>query len=397
MKKINVVFFGGFRTGKSTAFGRIYKEISQQGAEQVLSAIRQLRKIDDFCKVYRSVSDCAQDEIVNNMSIHITRKYAAFEDCEFYLFDTPGHPRYFRSIMNSISLADVAVFFVDVNQDINVTLNSIVEILFVYAKRMSENRVVIVANFMDTCHYSQEVFENFKCILRVEIQKRFGTKNDAIVVPISSQTGENIFEPSYLMPWATTTLFDVIRSFKIPRPRSEEVMLSLNEIGQLKGDGQTAYFVKVIGGTLRKGNVLISGTGQNQHQIIVNKIYKNYQDVDSANAGDFVAVVSPFVEIPKGYLTTKQMQNHKGFQCSCIFTRIKIRIKPSSKVHAYVDGRLINGKIIDVDLSTFRRPACKTVTFVSTDGDITLGRSVVFIVNRQLVGYGSITKPVDNV
>jgi bifunctional enzyme CysN/CysC len=188
---------GSVDDGKSTLIGRLLYESKMIFEDQLAALEADSKKVGtqggdiDFALLV----DGLAAEREQGITIDVAYRFFSTDRRKFIVADTPGHEQYTRNMVTGASTADLAVILIDARRGV-----------LTQTKRHSYlvsligiKRVVLAINKMDLVNYDQAVFETILREYR-EFAGRIGL-TDITAIPMSALKGENITEPSKVMPW----------------------------------------------------------------------------------------------------------------------------------------------------------------------------------------------------
>ncbi|MGI9034107.1 MAG: sulfate adenylyltransferase subunit 1 [Acidimicrobiales bacterium] len=258
---LKVATAGSVDDGKSTLIGRLLYDTKSILEDQLAAVERHSAQRGHDDVNLALLTDGLRSERDQGITIDVAYRYFATPRRSFVLIDTPGHVQYTPNMVTGASNADVAVVLIDARKGVLEQSRRHASI----AALLAIPHVVLAVNKMDLVGWDQGVL--------AEITDRFGELAaglgipDVAVIPLSALAGDNVVEPSTLMPWydGPTLLeyletLDVASSHNLHDPRFPVQYVILSANGRL-GD-ERRYAGEVAGGVLRPGDpalVLPSG------------------------------------------------------------------------------------------------------------------------------------------
>ncbi len=194
---MKVAFVGNVDHGKSTLIGRLLSDthqISRERAEKVQKYCENTKQKYEFAYLL----DALEEEQTQGITIDTTEKRFQYGEASFLFVDTPGHFEFLKKMIGGASRVDVAVFLLDVNQEISTVFlrqNRVLDLLGI------KDRLVLL-NKMDLANWNEELYRK----QQKRIYEILGDK-EIKILPISAYMGENLSEPSTKMPWYTEQTF----------------------------------------------------------------------------------------------------------------------------------------------------------------------------------------------
>jgi bifunctional enzyme CysN/CysC len=185
---------GSVDDGKSTLIGRLLydtKSIFEDQLEQLDDASR---RRGDAGLDLALLTDGLRAEREQKITIDVAYRYFATPRRKFIIADTPGHEQYTRNMVTGASTAELAILLLDARRGI--TTQSKRHGFLASLLRLPH--VVLAVNKMDLVGWSQDVYDQL-----VGEYTEFAEKLELNLkaIPISALKGDNIVDPSALMPW----------------------------------------------------------------------------------------------------------------------------------------------------------------------------------------------------
>src|SRR5215212_9469223 len=188
---------GSVDDGKSTLIGRLLYDTKSILSDQ-LSALTRAgeRRAAGRPELDLSlVTDGLEAEREQGITIDVAYRYFATVRRKFIIADTPGHEQYTRNMATGASTCDVAIILIDAR---NGVMRQTRRHSFI-ASLLGIRHVAVAINKMDLVGYSEDVFERIK-----QEYSQFAAKlelGDLRFVPVSALRGDNVVDPSEMMPW----------------------------------------------------------------------------------------------------------------------------------------------------------------------------------------------------
>lgn len=201
---------GSVDDGKSTLIGRLLHD-SKMIFEDQLAAINKDSKkhgtTGDTLDLALLV-DGLQSEREQGITIDVAYRFFATDKRKFIIADTPGHEQYTRNMATGASTADLAIILIDARHGVQTQTRRHSYITHL----LGIKHIVVAINKMDLVEFSEQRFNEIKADYRT-FAKEIGIEQ-AVFVPVSALTGDNVVNPSANMPWNTDaplmTLLDSI-------------------------------------------------------------------------------------------------------------------------------------------------------------------------------------------
>ncbi len=195
---LNLLTCGSVDDGKSTLIGRLLWDASDLYDDHRETLERSERRAGESAHPdFSLLVDGLVAEREQGITIDIAWRYFDTGTRRFVIIDSPGHEQYTRNMASGASHADVAIMLVDARHGVKRQTRRHAAILDLVGVK----RVILVINKMDLVDWSQERYRAIENDFR-ELTLRFGFR-EAIAIPVSSVTGDNVARRSDTMPWYT--------------------------------------------------------------------------------------------------------------------------------------------------------------------------------------------------
>lgn len=246
---------GSVDDGKSTLIGRLLYE-SKMIYEDQLASVRKDSKRhgttgDDIDPAL--FLDSLEDEMTQGITIDVAYRYFSTDKRKFIIADTPGHEQYTRNMATGASTADLAIILIDARKGV---LTQTKRHSFIVSL-LGIRHILIAVNKMDLVDYDQAVFER----IRAEYQDFSARLDlpDLHFLPISALKGENVVEPSSLMPWYQgPPLMHLLENVYIGSDRNlEDFRFPVQYINRPNLDFR-GFAGTIASGIVRKGDEVLS-------------------------------------------------------------------------------------------------------------------------------------------
>ena len=190
---------GSVDDGKSTLIGRLLYDTQSVYEDQVRSiegkGTTAPGQID-----FALLTDGLRAEREQGITIDVAYRYFSTAKRKFIIADTPGHEQYTRNMATGASTADAAVVLIDARKGVLVQSRRHAYI----ASLLRVRHILVAVNKMDLIGYDEAQFraieENFRQVLR-QISADTGNDVEAVFIPLSALTGDNVVHRSRQMPW----------------------------------------------------------------------------------------------------------------------------------------------------------------------------------------------------
>ncbi len=139
--------------------------------------------------------DGLQSEREQGITIDVAYRYFSTDKRKFIIADTPGHEQYTRNMATGASTAQLAILLVDARKGVQTQTRRHSFIVSLLGIR----HLLLAVNKMDLVGYDPAVFARI-CDDYLEFVAKLGVK-DVRCVPVSALRGDNVAQPSTVMPW----------------------------------------------------------------------------------------------------------------------------------------------------------------------------------------------------
>jgi bifunctional enzyme CysN/CysC len=195
---LHLLTCGSVDDGKSTLIGRLLWDASDLYDDQRETLQRSGRTAAGSTQPdFSLLVDGLVAEREQGITIDIAWRYFDTDTRRFVIIDSPGHEQYTRNMASGASHADVAIMLVDARVGLKRQTRRHAAILDIVGVK----RVILAVNKMDLVDWSQERFRAIEADFR-ELTLRFGFR-EAIAIPVSAVSGDNVASRSEIMPWYT--------------------------------------------------------------------------------------------------------------------------------------------------------------------------------------------------
>lgn len=195
---LRILTCGSVDDGKSTLIGRLLwdaTDLYDDQRETIEKSGRTAGGTDqpDFSLLV----DGLVAEREQGITIDIAWRYVDTKTRRFVIIDSPGHEQYTRNMASGASHADIAIMLIDARHGVKRQTRRHAAILDLIGVK----RVILAVNKMDLVDWSEQKFltieHDFKALC-----KNFGFW-EALTIPVSAATGDNVARKSSAMPWYT--------------------------------------------------------------------------------------------------------------------------------------------------------------------------------------------------
>ncbi len=186
---------GSVDDGKSTLIGRLLYDSRNVFEDQIHAAAKATRNRSAGALDLSLLTDGLRAEREQGITIDVAYRYFATARRKFIIADTPGHEQYTRNMATGASTADLAIVLIDARLGVLPQSRRHASI----CSLLGIPRCVVAINKMDLAGYDAQVFEK----IRLEFSEALGKLGirEAVFLPISALTGDNVVRRSGRMPW----------------------------------------------------------------------------------------------------------------------------------------------------------------------------------------------------
>lgn len=195
---VHLLTCGSVDDGKSTLIGRLLWDASDIPDDQRAKVEASTRRAGGSSHPdFSLLLDGLEAEREQGITIDIAWRYFDTPSRRIVIIDSPGHEQYTRNMASGASHADVAIMLVDARSGIKKQTRRHAAILDLVGCK----RVILAVNKMDLVDWSEEVFRKIEADFRT-LSWKFGFW-EALAIPVSAVTGDNVARAATTMPWYT--------------------------------------------------------------------------------------------------------------------------------------------------------------------------------------------------
>ena len=198
---LRLVTCGSVDDGKSTLLGRLLYDTKQVMADQLEHVEEWSERRGDGYVNLALLTDGLRAEREQGITIDVAYRSFVSPTRRFQLADAPGHVQYTRNMVTGASTADVAVVLVDARKGVSEQTRRHTYI----SATLGIPHLVFAVNKMDLVDFDEARFREITTDLEA-LCAHLGVR-DAVAVPISALTGDNVVERSERMAWWTEGTF----------------------------------------------------------------------------------------------------------------------------------------------------------------------------------------------
>ena len=245
---------GSVDDGKSTLIGRLLFDSKKIYEDQLSALERDSKRVGHAGEEidYALLLDGLKAEREQGITIDVAYRYFSTNKRKFIIADTPGHTQYTRNMVTGASTANLAIVLIDATKGVITQTRRhtfLVSLLGI-------KHVVLAVNKMDLVNYDQKVFDEI-----VADYKSFITQldvPDVNFIPIAALKGENVVEPTTLMPWYHgPSMLEFLESVHISSDRNfDDMRFPVQYVLRPDLDFR-GFSARVASGIIRKGEEIM--------------------------------------------------------------------------------------------------------------------------------------------
>lgn len=246
---LKLVLIGGVDHGKSTLLGRLVEE-TRAATHQTGASSGDMNGLDRRVDNYALYVDSLAEEREGLYTLDTTQIMLELGDRRILLIDVPGHAELIKNMVTGASQADAALLVVDATQGISPMTVMHLEVM----RLLTITRGVVCVNKMELVAYDAAKFEQLAGSLEETL--RACQLDEVWIIPLSAQTGENVYLRSEKLSWFQgPTLWEALcRLSEMKVVGSERLRFMLQD--QYRIDGDSIYVGRVESGEIHRGQRL---------------------------------------------------------------------------------------------------------------------------------------------
>jgi sulfate adenylyltransferase large subunit len=245
---------GSVDDGKSTLIGRLLFDSKKIYEDQLSALERDSKRVGHAGEEidYALLLDGLKAEREQGITIDVAYRYFSTNRRKFIIADTPGHTQYTRNMVTGASTANLAIILIDATKGVITQTRRhtfLVSLLGI-------KHVVLAVNKMDLVNYDQAIFDDI-----CADYKSFITQldvPDVNFIPLSALKGENVVEPTTLMPWYHgMSMLEFLESVHISSDRNfDDMRFPVQYVLRPDLDFR-GFSARVASGIIRKGEKIM--------------------------------------------------------------------------------------------------------------------------------------------
>lgn len=304
MDILRLITAGSVDDGKSTLIGRLLYDSKSILSDQ-LAAIEKQSKNKEKGEIDLAIlTDGLRAEREQGITIDVAYKYFSTPKRKFIIADAPGHIQYTRNMVTGASNCDLAIILIDARKGVieQTRRHSIITTL------LGIPHIVVAINKMDLVEHSEETYNKIVSDYK-KLQEQLNIK-DAIFIPISALSGDNIVEKSNKMPWYKgEALLEILENVKLNSdinltharfPVQYVIRPQTDELHDYRG-----YAGKISSGIFKTGDkIIVQPAGI---KTTIKKIEINNQEINEAFAPQSVVLhLQDDIDVSRGDTFVKE-------------------------------------------------------------------------------------------
>ena len=244
---------GSVDDGKSTLIGRLLHDTKMIYADQLAAIKSDSVKSGTTGETYdlALVTDGLQAEREQGITIDVAYRYFSTAKRKFIIADTPGHEQYTRNMATGASNCELAIILIDARHGVMTQTRRHTFI----ASLLGIRNIIVAINKMDLMNFDQDVFNGIR-----DDYLRFASDLDTgelIFIPMSALKGDNVVNPSELMPWYDgPTLMAILETVKVTANKNFDDFRFPVQYVNRPNLNFRGYCGTIASGIVRKGDVL---------------------------------------------------------------------------------------------------------------------------------------------
>ncbi len=245
---------GSVDDGKSTLIGRLLFDSKKIYEDQLSALERDSKRVGHAGEEidYALLLDGLKAEREQGITIDVAYRYFSTNKRKFIIADTPGHTQYTRNMVTGASTANLAIILIDATKGVITQTRRhtfLVSLLGI-------KHVVLAVNKMDLVNYEQKVFDEICAEYKAFITQL--DVPDVNFIPIAALKGENVVEPTTLMPWYHgKSMLEFLESVHISSDRNfDDMRFPVQYVLRPDLDFR-GFSARVASGIIRKGEEIM--------------------------------------------------------------------------------------------------------------------------------------------
>jgi sulfate adenylyltransferase subunit 1 len=275
---------GSVDDGKSTLIGRMLHD-SRQVLEDQLAAVEKASTKRGMAEVDLSLlTDGLEAEREQGITIDVAYRYFSTAKRKFIIADTPGHEQYTRNMATGASTAHAAIILSDATKGL---LEQSRRHLYI-AHLLGIRHLIVAVNKMDLVGYDRTVFEQIRADFSAFAEKLEG-KPALRFIPLSAYKGDMVVDRGENLDWYDgPALLELLQTLEPEAASASAPFRFPVQLVQRDADRGRTYLGRIASGSVKVGQAIKVLPGA--VETTIKAIYSHLDSVDSAEAGDSVAI-----------------------------------------------------------------------------------------------------------
>ncbi|MDR0827270.1 MAG: 50S ribosome-binding GTPase [Desulfovibrio sp.] len=281
---LKLVVAGHVDHGKSSVIGRLLHDthsLPQGTVDRVKRIARETGKDFEFAYLL----DALEEEQKQGVTIDITRLQFRTQKREYIIIDAPGHKEFLKNMVSGAADAEAAFLVIDAARGVEEQSKRHACMLSLLGIR----QICLIVNKMDLIAYDEARFTAIKEGMNAFLASLGLMARDAI--PFSALRGDNVLEPSPLMPWHKGhTLIQTLDDLEAAR-RPDQAALRFPVQDVYKFDERRIIAGRIESGTLRAGDEIVIHPGGKKTRVRSLAFWRTEDEKTEVRAGESVGII----------------------------------------------------------------------------------------------------------
>jgi len=211
------------------------------------------------------VMDQTEEERSRGVTVDIATNSFETEKTRFTILDAPGHKDFIPNMIAGASQADFAILVIDAGTNsFESGLKGQTKEHALLVRSMGVQRLIIAVNKMDSCHWSQERFEEISQQMTAFLTSASFLPKNLIFIPCAGLTGENVTQALSMQqaPWYSgPTLLSALDSVALTLsalPLTKPLRLTISDVFRGGIQNPVSITGRLDSGTCQIGDTLVA-------------------------------------------------------------------------------------------------------------------------------------------
>lgn len=248
---MNLVVLGHVDHGKSTLVGRLLADTGSLPKGR-LEDLRERCRAAGRGFEWAFLVDALADEQAKGITIEASRVHFHTAKRRYLILDAPGHREFLRNMVTGAARADAALLVIDAEEGVRDNSRRHAHL----ASLLGIRQRLVLVNKMDRVGWSQQRFEEVVASCSPLV-------GEALFLPLSGRTGDNLLEPSPRLPWFRgPAVLPALDSLEVPAPDlAQPFRMFVQDV--YRSDGPPIVVGTLSSGSLSVGDeVILHPSGQ---------------------------------------------------------------------------------------------------------------------------------------